>query len=256
MRPKTFFANAAVSLTVFFAVCTADAASASAANDAKRTSAWLQNAMSSGVFLAYHPDVRGQQHGIRYYRERRYDMAYRYFEMGARYSDKASQAMLAQMHWRGEGAMPDKAKAYAWMDLAAERGYPVFLAEREKMWNQLTDNERDEALGIGRYLLTRYGDDVARPRLAQKMRAGRFRTVTGSRAGYDAGVRTLSPNTDGSYSKGTKGFVTGHGSFRAAHLDDRLWHPERYWQIQDRIWDKMPTGEVIVHPLEQQPTTD
>ncbi len=59
------------------------------------------------------------------------------FLRAARYADKPSQAMIAQMLWNGDGVPVDRVMAYVWADLAAERGYPAFIATREKFWSEL-----------------------------------------------------------------------------------------------------------------------
>jgi hypothetical protein len=215
--------------------------------------AWLESVLASGAFQAHHPDIRNQQRGLDYYRQRRYGEALDAFRRAAHYADKASQALLAQMHWRGEGIGVDRALGYAWMDLAAERGYPIFLIEREKYWSLLAADEQDRAIAVGRGLYERYGDEVAKPRLERVMRAGLFRSVTGSRTGYDAGVRIAQPNADGSLD------ASGGASARADVFDQRYWHPDSYWQLQDRIWIGLPRGEVIVQPLrpdDDEPTVD
>jgi tetratricopeptide (TPR) repeat protein len=203
--------------------------------------AWLDSVLSSGTFQAHHPDIRNQQRGLAYYRQRRHDEALAAFRRAAHYADKASQALLAQMHWRGEGVPADRALAYAWMDLAAERGYPIFLVEREKYWAALTEAEQARAVEVGRGLYERYGDDVAKPRLARVMRLGQWRSMTGSRTGYDAGIRVAQPGADGS--------LDPSSTARADVYDARYWHPESYWALQDRIWIGLPRGEVIVQPL-------
>jgi TPR repeat protein len=197
--------------------------------------------LASGTFQAHHPDIRNQQRGLDYYRQRRFGEALDAFRRGAHYADKASQALLAQMHWRGEGLAADRALAYAWMDLAAERGYPIFLVEREKYWAALTADEQARAIEVGRGLYERYGDDVAKPRLARVMRLGQWRSMTGSRTGYDAGIRVAQPGADGSLDPAS--------TARADVYDARYWHPESYWALQDRIWIGLPRGEVIVQPL-------
>lgn len=214
--------------------------------------AWMQEAMSSGVFQKGHPDVRGQQKGLRFYQQGRFATARQAFETGARFGDKASQAMIAQMYWRGEGVDTNRVRGYVWMDLAAERGYPVFLIEREKMWRQLSEAERTLAAAIGPGIHAEFGDEAAKPRLAREMRLGRFRTLTGSRAGYDAGVRVAQQRADGSYDfRGTStGGNIGSSSVATYHKPD-YWNERRYWQIQDRMWHAIPTGEVVVHPVEQ-----
>lgn len=202
--------------------------------------AWMDEALSADTFQAHHPDIRWQQRGIRHYRQQRFGAAERAFLEGARYADKASQAMLAQMHWRGEGVEQDRAKAYAWMDLAAERGYPVFLVEREKMWRMLDETDQARALRIGSNLYADYRDDIAKPRLVRRLKAGRIRVFTGSHAGYNAGIRAATRRADGSLDLNMTSI--------ASHLDSRFWNPKQYWRTIDAVWHQLPAGEVIVHP--------
>lgn len=105
------------------------------------------------------------------------------FEIAARYGDKYSQHRLSLMYWHGVGVTRDPVEAYVWADMAAERGYPVFLAIREKLWGELTDEQKVEvpSRGVKRYAI--YGDDVALPKfrgIVAKKRA----QVTGSHAGH------------------------------------------------------------------------
>jgi hypothetical protein len=247
---KPFLYPVSLSLTILLSFAPAAAASEASSIRPIAVPVWMEAAMSSGVFQEYHPDIRWQQRGIRHYRAGRLSAAERAFREGASYGDKGSQAMLAQIHWRGESVPVDKAKAYAWMDLAAERGYPIFLVEREKMWQQLDHADRNRLSWVGPDLHGQYADEFAKPRLERKLRAGRFRTLTGSRAGYDAGVKLATQRTDGSYDFDTAGSKGSGGASGIAHYQqDRYWNPRRYWLAQDRIWKGLPTGEVIVHPL-------
>jgi hypothetical protein len=90
------------------------------------------------------------------------------------------------------GTAPDPALAYAWADLAAERGYPEFLGVRERVWAPLDESQRQRALELGASLYAQYGDAVAKPRLERLLRSGLARktgTHTGSRVGALAVVR-------------------------------------------------------------------
>src|SRR3546814_13111981 len=82
--------------------------------------------------------------------------------------------MYALMVGQGEGGITDRAQAYAWMDLAAERGYPELLAQREQFWRALSSDERARAREIGESLYATYGDAVAKHRLERELRRGRF----------------------------------------------------------------------------------
>lgn len=108
-----------------------------------------------------------------------------YFETAAHYADKFSQHALSLMHWHGVGVPVDRVEAYVWSDLAAERGTRKLLAIRERMWQELAEDERSRAREIGESFYARYGDDVAKPRAEGAMR--RFATtMTGSRVGFDS----------------------------------------------------------------------
>src|SRR3546814_6828921 len=80
------------------------------------------------------------------------------FLRAARYADKPSQAMVAEMHWRGLGVPQDRELGYAWMDLAAERMYPNFVIKRERYWQLLDADQRSNAIERGQQLLAEYGD--------------------------------------------------------------------------------------------------
>src|SRR3546814_9279963 len=70
--------------------------------------------------------------------------------------------MVAEMLWNGDGVERDRALAYAWMDLAAERGYAGFLGLRERYWSALDEAGRARALEAGQEVYAHYGDAAAR----------------------------------------------------------------------------------------------
>lgn len=80
-----------------------------------------------------HPDLFGMTVGMRRYADHQYRTALHYFEIGARYADKLSQLSIGLMHLNGEGTPKNPVIAYAWFDLAAERGYPSFVATRDEL---------------------------------------------------------------------------------------------------------------------------
>lgn len=189
-----------------------------------------QPVLDSPAFLDHHPDIRHQLNGLFQLRQGRHPAALESFQRGARYADKLSQAMVARMYWQGLAGRTDRATAYAWMDLAAERGYVPLLAEREAMWAALDAQEQARAIEVGRGLYDEYGDAVAKPRMEQALRAGLRRSVTGSRTGWTAGVSQLQPNADGFLD------LKRGGAGRIDLLDPRWWDPARYWQLQDERW--------------------
>src|SRR3546814_20275176 len=90
-----------------------------------------------------------------------------HFLRAARYADKPSQAMIAEMHWRGLGVPQDRELGYAWMDLAADRMYPTFVIKRERYWQLLDADQRRNAIDRGHQLPPEYADDAPKPRPAK-----------------------------------------------------------------------------------------
>jgi len=195
-------------------------------------------------FLAAHPDIRWRREGLHAFHHGRHEEARAHFLRAARYADKASMAMLAEMHWKGLGATADRPIGYAWMDLAAERLYPDFTLLRERYWRELAPSEREDAIARGQALLAEYGDDVAKPRLARILKR-EGRRVTGSRTG-SVGFLRIVPMT---------GPAAGRGIvLRAEDYYRRdYWEPERYWSWQDAVWRAPPRERVDVGDPEQVP---
>src|SRR3546814_766218 len=133
-------------------------------------------------FLSSHPDMRWRREGLYSYNQEEYDIAMDQFLRAARYADKPSQAMIAEMYWKGIGVPRDRELGYAWMDLAAERTYPNFVIVRERYWARLDARQRRNAIGRGQPLLAEYGDDIATPRRERTPRNAKPR-ITGSQPG-------------------------------------------------------------------------
>ena len=101
--------------------------------------------MESRVFVDAHSDLRYRNKGMESYREGRRRDAFHYFRLASRYADKTSQALVGVMYWTGDGVAKDRALGYAWMDLAASRGYPELQRQRQLYMDQLSDAERAKA---------------------------------------------------------------------------------------------------------------
>ena len=185
-------------------------------------------------FLDHHQDLKYRQLGMDAYRSREFDRALRFFRRASYFADKPSQGMVAQMHWNGEGMPRDPVLAYVWMDLAAERGYAGFLGLRERYWNALDPVQRVRAVRDGQAIYARFGDAAAQPRYEHQLRIGR-RLMTGSRVGFNRGVRIEVPGPSGSQS------IEG-----SRFYDDRYWDAKQYWAWQDRLWMKPLIGRVDV----------
>ncbi len=195
-------------------------------------------------FLAAHPDIRWRREGLHAFHNKRYDEALDCFRRAATYADKASMAMLAEMHWEGLGVPRDRPIAYAWMDLAAERMYPNFTILRERYWRELSKEEQEAAIERGQALLAEFGDAAARPRLERILRT-EGRKVTGSRTGSVGFVRIV-PMT---------GPMAGKGQVMRAddYYRRDYWDPQRYWAWQDEVWKAPRKENVDVGDVEQVP---
>jgi TPR repeat protein len=203
-------------------------------------------------FLTYHPDMSNRKLGMEAYRHANFVVAADYFRRAARYADKASEAMLAQMYWQGEGVAMDRPLAYAWMDLAAERGYPSLLAMREGYWQQMNANEQAQAVEVGLSVYAEYGDSVAKPRLAVQLRRG-LMAATGSHLGY-VGTLNIVPNkpvcNTGAGCNGNSLAIAG-GIPGDQYYAPQYWKEKEYYAWQDAVWNVPPRhGEVNVGRLE------
>lgn len=194
--------------------------------------------MIKAGFLSSHPDLRYRLLGLNETRLGKHEDALHFFRRASYYGDKPSQGMVAEMNWNGQGTPRDPVQAYIWMDLAAERGYEGFVILREKYWNALSAQQRDQVVQEGQAVYTRYGDAAAQPRLATILRRER-REMTGSRTGFAGNLQILIPGPGG-YDQidGTKFF------------DEKFWDPDLYRAWHDAIWKKPRVGRVSVGEME------
>ena len=199
-----------------------------------------QSVMSTRTFLNAHPDLKYRYEGWVAYQAGDYGRALEHFRTASRYADKASQAMVAEMLWQGRGLAVDRAMAYAWADLAAERGYPSFLRLREQYWRQLSEVDRARALDDGQSLLPEYADAVARPRMARFLiRAEQRRKRSSLSVGWPREVRVPGPG-------GGMMSIPVH-----RFMARKFWGPVQYQAWQDAIWNNLPEGKVDVGDVEQ-----
>ncbi|RAO74559.1 hypothetical protein CA260_19415 [Dyella jiangningensis] len=130
-----------------------------------------------------HKDILYRELAMEAYKNGDKERALKMFMRAASYADKPSQAAIADMYWEGVGTAVDRPRAYAWMDLAATRGYDRFLAKREYYWSQLTEAERAQALRVGQDIYAEYDDKIALHRLQMELEFTR-RNVVGSHVGF------------------------------------------------------------------------
>ena len=206
-------------------------------------------------FLVYHPDMGNRKIAMEAYKRGSFVVAADHFRRAARYADKTSEAALAEMLWKGEGVAMDRPQAYAWMDMAAERGYPSLLALRERYWQQLNPTEQARALEVGQTVYAEYGDSVAKPRLAVQLRRGLL-GVTGSHAGYVGTVGTVGALPVRNVISGDRGPpLAFEGEVHAAdgnqYYAPQYWKEKEYFASQDALWNAPARhGVVDVGPLQ------
>jgi hypothetical protein len=188
--------------------------------------------VSSKAFLKHHPDLRYRFLGLREYDRGDHQRAMDRFLIAARWADKPSQAMIAQMYYLGRGVLRDPVQAYIWMDLAAERGSARMVMERERYWVQLDASQRARVLELGPEVYARYGDEAAGPRLARVLERGR-RAMTGGRLGMSSQLDVVLPTTAGSV------IVRGEEFYQ-----DSYWDLPSYWAWQERAWDAVPNWRI------------
>ena len=185
-------------------------------------------------FAQFHPDVQHRKKALWEIEQGQVQPAIDELKRAARYADKPSQALLAELYWNGDQVARDRAQAYVWMDLAAERGYSLFLAKREAFWSAMDGEQRQRALAIGQQMYAEYGDAVAKQRMVDLLRTGRH-AVTGSRVGY-VGALTIQIPDNGIW----KSFDGSH------YYAPRFWKADDYFEWTDSLWKPWPVGTVDV----------
>jgi hypothetical protein len=211
-------------------------------NPAAKRDPTINSTMVAAGFLDSHPDLLYRSRGLDRYGEREYDEAFQQFRRAAYYSDKPSQAIVGEMLWIGLGAPKDRALAYVWMDLAAERGYLSFVEKRKLYWDQLDESERIRAEREGAAIRADYGDAVAEQRLHYMLRRERSK-MTGSRLASLANPVQIS--------------VPGVGTLDSSqYYHPKYWEPKEYRAWQDSIWQELRIGKVSVGDVQQLSDAD
>lgn len=187
-----------------------------------------------------HPDLVNLEAGIHSWRDGDYGDALASFRRSARYANKTAQYLIGLMYEQGQGVPADPARAYAWLDLAAERGYAEILVRREQVWKRLDAAQRRDAVAIGKTLYAEYGDAVAKPRMESALLTA-YRRATGSRTGFTADLITVARACPGG-SPVALARICKIGDYYAPVY----WKAEQYWQAEDALWN----GKVTIGPLE------
>lgn len=189
-------------------------------------------------YMAYHPDLKYQLDGQAALEDGKHGKALWLFEKSAAYGDKGSQAMIAEMHWRGLGVPRNRPLGYVWMDLASSRGSRKLTLLREHYWLQMTAEEQAEALRVGPGVFAAYGDALTLPRMQEKLRSVE-RHRRWSRA-MSAGVSEHYLLTPG----GGRVKVDSFGGPGDPH-----WDPERYLEWRDAYFEHPGGANVEVGEL-------
>jgi len=219
--------------------CTAPAWAQQASEDvAAKRSSELVGGMASPVFVDAHSDLRFRNRGLQAYGDGRPRDAFHYFQLASRYADKASQALVSVMYWTGDGVAKDRPLAYAWMDLAASRGYPELQHQRQLYWDQLSETERAKALALRGTLDADYGDDIGARRLTLEIGTSRSQ-VTGSHVGWIG---------NGSVSYGGSAVEDFSKFDKALHMNTT-----EYLQTKDAQWQWQMRSRVTVGEPEPVP---
>lgn len=208
-----------------------------------------QDLLEQEGVLGAHPGFRWRREALLALERGQQTYVQTWLERAARYADKPAQALIAERYWQGQGAARDPALAYAWMDLAAERGYTVFTVHREKYWAELDEAQRRRALEIGQDIYAEYGDAVAKPRLAAHLQR-RLKQQTGSRIGGRSAVEVFLPPSRNPSGK----LGIGKGETRAYYVgmrlpnyyQDKIWKADPYFAWQDAQYVGLPEGIVTV----------
>lgn len=197
----------------------------------------LQEVLNNPEVAWKHPDLRYRGLGSDAYKEGDKARALAMFIEASRYGDKPSQAMVATMYWNGDGTDVDHARAYAWMDLAADRGYRDLLLQREAYWSRLSTDEREKALAIGQEVYAEYSDEKGEKRLALQLKAQE--KVTGSHVGYVGnGFTTKSLSGLSTMWRGASGYadVDVNQYQLGTYYSDAVWKPDAYMKLKDQQW--------------------
>jgi uncharacterized protein len=197
----------------------------------------MQQVLSQPEVAWKHPDLRYRGLGADAYKDGDKPRALAMFTEAARYGDKPSQAMVATMYWNGEGTDVDRPRAYAWMDLAADRGYSDLLLQREAYWARLSADERDKALTIGQQIYAEYSDEQGEKRLALQLKAQT--RVTGSHVGYVGnGITTRALGGLLTMDRGAgRSLDTDVYSYQlGTYYSSAVWNPADYLNLKDVQW--------------------
>jgi hypothetical protein len=205
-------------------VCSLLVLAASAANAELDYRNYAQNA----------PGTQFLERGNTFFRQGDYAAAAGYYRLAARWADKLAQFNLGLLHVNGDGVERDPLLGWAWIELAAERGYPKYQRVADRIWAQFDDEHRRVARRIlDEQLAPEYGDAVAIERTAREMERMRDRaTGGGSRVGANRALYVT--GRDGRWVRGGE------------YYDPDLWDFRSIVAFETRLQRALGGGEVIL----------
>jgi hypothetical protein len=211
---------------------------------------------ASQNFRDSHPDLKHRLAGQAAFEDEDFAQARIEFLEAARFGDKLSQAMLAEMNWQGVGGAPDPVRAYIWMDLAAERGFVGFVSKRERYWAALNPTERELVALLGEPIQAQYGDRVALPNLRMKFRRGLAGSIL-ARTGSTGNATVIYPGAGPVRLLGNAvGSTLANGGIQmemASYYDRDLWRIDRYVLWNDKQLDLARRAMVEVGVMQSVP---
>ncbi len=210
--------------------------------------------MQTRPFIEAHPDLRFRYLGMQAYHEGRKREAMEHFLLAARYADKTSQALISLMYWTGDGVALDRPRGYAWMDLAASRGYVELKRQRDMYWNALNEPEREQAATLRRSLDADYGDAGGTRRMTLELGSVRS-AVTGSHLGWAGNgvVMFADPASRAASGENVANLVGRSGAMGTdlGQLYDTVrLDTTQYQELKDLQWQVQMQGRVDVGPLQ------
>jgi len=187
----------------------------------------------------HNPGMAAYMDATAHYEARRFDAAYDQYIEAAGWGNKLAQFNLGTMHYNGIGAARDVARAWAWIELSAERQYPQLRAAAREVWSELDAVEQSRAQRIYQSeLLPKYGDEATLPR-AKRYVSRRYRAATGSRLGGSGSNTLLVQPSDDIQSVGD------------VYYDEDGWRVERWLEAEKEWFERMMSQGVPIAEFEE-----
>jgi uncharacterized protein len=188
-------------------------------------------------YAEHTPGYQSLIEGSRSYKAGQYASAKSKFKQAAYWADKLAQFNLGVMNYHGHGVRQNQARAWAWFELAAERGYPEMVEMARLVHEDLSETQRARGQRIlEQELRPEYGDDARVEHVARHMERER-RRVTGSRTGFVSGNLQIVDRSGRNRS--------GDDYFRP-----EAWDFHQVIELETRVFQALASGKVTLTDLE------